>query len=64
MDGTKSVTWNEVSQTEKQKHGVTTVYVESKQKWYKWTYKIETHRLTDLEKESMGAGGRGSGRDS
>ena len=34
--------------------------VESKRKWYKWTYKTE--KLTDLENELTVAGGRGGGQ--
>ena len=37
------------------------LHVESKKKWYKWTYLQNRKRLTDLENELMVAGG---GRDS
>ena len=33
------------------------LYVESKKKWYKWTYLQNLKRLTDLEKELTVAGG-------
>ena len=37
------------------------LYVESKKKWYTWTYLQNRERLTDLEKELMVAGGKGQG---
>ena len=36
------------------------LYVESKKKWYKWTYLQNWKRLTDLENELMVAGGMDS----
>ena len=38
------------------------LYVESKKKWYKWTYKTE--RLTDLENDLIVARRKAGGRDS
>ena len=40
------------------------LYVESKKKWYKWTYLQKRNRLTDLENELMVARGKDGGRDS
>ena len=42
------VTLSEVSQTEKENIVWHPLYLESKKKWYKWTY-YKTERLTDLE---------------
>ena len=39
------------------------LYVESKKKWYKWTYLKKTERLTDLEKELYGCWGGGGGAE-
>ena len=35
------------------------LYVDSKKKWYKWTYMQNRRRLTDLENELMVARGKG-----
>ena len=39
------------------------LYLESKKKWYKWTYLQSRHRLTDLENEFLVAGGEGIVKD-
>ena len=38
------------------------LYVESKKKWYKWTYLQNQNRLTDLENELMVTGGKSGGK--
>ena len=57
----KTLLLSEVSQTEKEKYHRTSLCVESKKKWYKWTYL--QNRLLDLEKELMVAVGEGIARD-
>ena len=39
------------------------LYVESKKKWYKWTYLPNRKRLTDLKNELIVAGGEGIVRE-
>ena len=65
-----AVTWmdleivilSEVSQREKEKHHMISLYVESKKKWYKWTYLQNRNRLTDLENKLVVTGGKGGGK--
>ena len=40
------------------------LYVESKKKWYKWTYLKNRNRLTDLENKLVVASGKAGGRNS
>ena len=35
------------------------LYVESKKKWYKWTYLQDINRITDVENKLMVTGGKG-----
>ena len=39
----------EASHTEKNKYHIISLYVESKKKWYKWTYLQNRNRFTDVE---------------
>ena len=47
----ESIILSEISQIENEVWH--TFYVESKKKWYKWTYLQNRKRFTDLEKELM-----------
>ena len=55
---------SEVSQTEKENIICHPLHVESKRKWYKWTYLQNRKRSRDLEKELAVAGGKVRGWDS
>ena len=44
---------SEISQTEKDKYHMTSLNVESKNQWYKWTYLQNRNRLTDLQNEPV-----------
>ena len=66
-----SATWIDleiviVSEVSQRKKNIVwhSLYVESKKKWYKWTYLQKRNRLTDLENELMVARGKDGGRDS
>ena len=59
--GLEMVIPSAVSQTEKEKHHMTSLSTESKKKLYKWTYLQNRNRLTDLKNELLvteGTGGR------
>ena len=50
---------SEVSQTKKEEYCITSIiYVESKKKWYTWSYLQNRKRLTDLENDLMVEGGQ------
>ena len=58
--GLESVMLSELSQTEKEENIILyPLYVESKKKWYKWTYLQNRNKLTDLENKLMVARGKG-----
>ena len=57
--GLEGVVLSELSQTEKEKNIILyPLYVESKKKWYKWTYLQNRNKLTDLENKLMVARGK------
>ena len=58
--GLESVILSELSQTEKEENIILySLHVESKKKWYKWTYLQNRNKLTDLENKLMVARGKG-----
>ena len=59
--GLESVMLSEISQRRRNIKWCP-LYVESKKKWYKWTYLQNRNRLTDLEKELVVAEGKDWGK--
>ena len=59
--GLESVMLSEISQRRRNIKRCP-LYVESKKKWYKWTYLQNRNRLTDLEKELVVAEGKDWGK--